>query len=150
MRPGRTRAWWDNFVLNVVVPEEWRENFRMSKGTFYSLCRELRPYIEQQSTRMRQPIEVERQVGITLYYLSDEGRIRKTANAFGVSRSSVSVIIRRVARAISQHLGPVYIRLPSNEVDVKEKTSNFMSIHHFPQCLGAVDGTHIEILRLYQ
>ena len=29
-RPGRTSAWWDNFVNEVVVAEEWRENFRMS------------------------------------------------------------------------------------------------------------------------
>ena len=32
-RPGRTSAWWDNFVNEVVVAEEWRENFRMSRGT---------------------------------------------------------------------------------------------------------------------
>ena len=50
-----------------------------------ALCDELRPYIEKQTTRMRQPIPVETQVGITLYYLSDEGRYRKVANAFGVS-----------------------------------------------------------------
>ena len=30
-RPGRTSAWWDNFVNEVVVAEEWRENFRMSR-----------------------------------------------------------------------------------------------------------------------
>ena len=27
--PGRTSAWWDNFVSQTVVPEEWKENFRM-------------------------------------------------------------------------------------------------------------------------
>ena len=29
-RPGRTSAWWDNFIHEVVIPEEWLENFRMS------------------------------------------------------------------------------------------------------------------------
>ena len=29
--PGRTSAWWDNFVSKTVVPEEWKENFRMSR-----------------------------------------------------------------------------------------------------------------------
>ena len=29
IRPGRTSAWWDNFVSQTVVPEEWKENFRM-------------------------------------------------------------------------------------------------------------------------
>ena len=26
-----TSAWWDNFVNEVVVPEQWRENFRMPR-----------------------------------------------------------------------------------------------------------------------
>ena len=30
-RPYNKRAWWDNFVNKVVVPEEWRENFRMTR-----------------------------------------------------------------------------------------------------------------------
>ena len=33
---------------------------------------------------MRAPVDVERQVALTLNYLSDEGRLRKTANAFGL------------------------------------------------------------------
>ena len=36
-RPGRTSAWWDNFVNEVVVAEEWRENFRMSRGNYHGL-----------------------------------------------------------------------------------------------------------------
>ena len=28
---GRTCAWWDNFVNEVVCPDEWRENFRMTR-----------------------------------------------------------------------------------------------------------------------
>ena len=27
-RPGRTSAWWNNFADQVVIPEEWKENFR--------------------------------------------------------------------------------------------------------------------------
>ena len=99
-------------MQDVVVPEEWKENFRMCKENFLKLCAELRPYVERATTGMRQPIEVERQVAATLYYLSDEGRHRKTANAFGISRSATSVIVRRVTRAISEHMGPQYIKLP--------------------------------------
>ena len=36
-RPGRTSTWWDNFVNEVVVAEEWRENFRMSRGNYHGL-----------------------------------------------------------------------------------------------------------------
>ena len=34
---GRTSAWWDNFVNEVVVPEEWQENFRMPRKNLLKL-----------------------------------------------------------------------------------------------------------------
>jgi hypothetical protein len=69
---------------------------------------------------MREPISVEAQVGITLYYLSDEGRYRKVANAFGVSISSISMTVRRACVAITDFLGPRYICAPTSENDVNE------------------------------
>ena len=137
--------WWLNFVRDNVLPVEWKENFRMQKHNFQRLCTELAPLIEKKETNMRKPITVECQVAVTLYYLSDEGRLRKTANAFGISRSSVSLIVRNVTKAISLHLGPKYIQLPLTEEAVKEKVTKFYTTFSVPQCLGAIDCTHIEI-----
>ena len=69
----------------------------------------------------------------------------KTANAFGLSRPCISVIVRRVTRAISLHLGRKYIKLPVTEDEVKEKVTKFNSAFLIPQCMGAIDGTHIAI-----
>ena len=41
-RPGRTSAWWDNFVHEVVILEEWLENFRMSRRSLLNLSELLR------------------------------------------------------------------------------------------------------------
>ena len=38
MRPGRTNSWWSNFLHDVVISEEWVENFCMSKESFHVLC----------------------------------------------------------------------------------------------------------------
>ena len=109
VRPGRTSIWWQNFVDNAVLLEEWKENFHMSKDNFLQLCSLLQPYTERKTTPARAPIDVERQVVLTLYYLSDEGQIWKTANAFRLSRSSVSVVVQRVTHAFTVYLGPQYI-----------------------------------------
>lgn len=116
----------------MAVDEEWKENFRMSKRSFFKLRDELLPYTKKKTTIMRSPIDVEKQLGITLYYLSDEGRLRKTANAFGVSRSSVSIIIRRLTQVIAMFLGPKYIKLPVTEEDVEEKVKGFYTAFGFP------------------
>nr|XP_055026760.1 putative nuclease HARBI1 [Misgurnus anguillicaudatus] len=144
-RPGRTSKWWDNFVEGVVDDHAWRENFRMSKDCVVALSEELSPYIKGETTNMRTPVGVLKKVACTLYYLSDEGRLRKTANAFGLSRSTVSVIIRQTCKAITVHLGPKYIHLPFTVPEAEELVCGFLQDHGMPQCLGAVDGTHIEI-----
>ena len=127
----------------------------MSKHLFQALCGQLKPFLERQSTVMREPVEVDCQVALTLYYLVeevdcqvaltlyylvDEGRMRKTANAFGLSRASVSVIVRRVCSVISEHLGPQLIHLPEAEAGVHDKVKKFSDHCHFPQCF---DCTHI-------
>ena len=117
----------------------------MCKENFMLLCSYLRPFIEKQETNMRKPVSVECQVVVTLYYLSDEGRLRKTANMFGIARSTVSIIIPRVTTAITQHLIPLFIQLPLTEEAVIDKVTKLHSAFLIPQCLGAVDGTHVEI-----
>ena len=146
-RPGRTETWWSNFRNGVVVLEEWKENLRMSRESFNKLCNMLRPFIVKQRTNMRATVSVEKQVAVFLYYTADEGRYRKVANAFGISKATVSTIIRRVAQAITFHLGPKYIKLPKTEEEVRTAASRFYAKFGFPQCIGAIDGTHIFIKR---
>ena len=51
VRPGRTSAWWDNFASQTVVPEEWRENLRMSRESVNSLAEELKQHYHEGSSR---------------------------------------------------------------------------------------------------
>ena len=45
---------------------------------------------------------------------------------------------------ISKYLGPNYIKLPATKVEVEEKVKGFYNAFDFPQCIGAIDGTHME------
>ena len=144
-RPGRTKVWWNSFLNATVVTNEWRENFRMTRNTFMTLTEQLRPFLEKRTTAMREPISVEAQLAITLYYLSDEGRFRKVANSFGVGKSSVSIIIRDVCLVLAKYVGPRYIKLPQKVEEVEYLSNSFYRLCGFPQCSGAIDGTHIPI-----
>mgnify|MGYP002804178431 FL=1 len=149
IRPGRNNIWWKKIISGISLQDEWRENLRVSRETFDYLCNELRPkllsYFQKKETHLRKPVRVETQVAVTLYYLSDEGRLRKVANAFGLGRSTVSTIIRQVTHVISSYLGSKFIKLPNSAQDVETLASMFYATHGFPQCIGAVDGTHFSI-----
>ena len=118
--PGRSNEWWNGFVEDEVLPNEWKDNFRMSKESFYILVDKLQTYIIKNTTQMRQPINVEKQVAVVFYYLADEGPMRKTANAFGIAKCTVSKKTYRVTKTINTYLGPKFIKLPIAEEDVTE------------------------------
>ena len=143
--PGRCKGWWRNLQAGYSEAEEWKQNFRMSRESFYKLCDELRPFVTRKTTNMRAPVPVETQVAVTLYYLSDSGRMRKTANAFGIATCTVSRIVQRVTKAMSTKLSHKYINVPKTEEEVQKLVASFYSERGFPQCIGAIDGTHIPI-----
>ena len=76
------------------------------------------------------------EVAVTMYYLSDEERFRKTVNAFGIAKNTVSMIIRRVTKAISNHLADKYVKLPRAEEEVNESCSLFLKNMVFHNVLG--------------
>lgn len=117
----------------------------MSKESFDKLCDDLRPFISRNQTQMKAAVSVETQVAATLYYLSDGGRMRKKANAFGLASCTIYRIVKRVTTAISTELSGIYMPLPKTENEVWGSAANFYKQHGFSQCIGAVDGTHIAI-----
>ena len=127
------------------MEEKWRENFQLSKTTFNKLCNELRPFLQKKRTCMRAPLDVKTRVAITLYYSCDEGRCREVANAFGIGRSTVSIFIKEVTELISKKLGPKLITFPTTTEEVEKSVNLFYKQHGYPQCLVAIDGTHVNI-----
>ena len=135
----RSRTWCQKLQNGEAPVCEWKNNFRMSRQNCYKLCAQTRPFIESQHTKMRQPISVEAQLALTLYFLLNGGRMRKTANAFGCGLSTVSCIVSKVTKAIGIKLSSTYIRTPTTEKEVVELAVAFYVAHGFPRCIGAVD-----------
>ena len=53
---GITTVWWDGFAKRIVVEEEWKENFRMSRVNLRSamnfVCLSLRAATQHQNSRV--------------------------------------------------------------------------------------------------
>lgn len=93
-------------------PDDWIENFRMSKNTFNYLCDRLKGSIFRQNTRFRKAITVHQRVAITLWCLATSCEYRTLSHLFGVARSTVCEIVQDTCRAIVSVLMDTYISFP--------------------------------------
>ena len=94
---------------------------------------------------MRKAVSTDKRIAITLCFLSTGADYRTIGHLFGVSKSTVCVVTKKVCAAIVDHLLPEYIKIPAAAA-LDEKVHHFRVDHGFPQCVGAVDGTHIPIV----
>lgn len=88
----------------------------MTRETFQLVCSELRPYIERQNTRFRQPISVEARVAVTVWKLATNVEYRTIAALFGIGHSTVGEIVLDTCDAIVFFLLPKYVRVPQNSL----------------------------------
>ena len=89
---------------------------------------------------------MEARVAVTVWKLATNIEYRTIAALFGLGRSTVGEIVLDTCCAIVRHLLPRYVHVPRNE-KLREIVNGFQSRWEFPQTVGAIDGTHIPILR---
>ncbi|XP_034053623.1 protein ANTAGONIST OF LIKE HETEROCHROMATIN PROTEIN 1-like [Gymnodraco acuticeps] len=140
----RATEWWD-----VIVPSfthtQWVQNFRMSEETYTYLCNKLRPAMERQDTAFRVCIPLKKRVAIALWKLATGSEYRSIGHIFGVSITTVCRCVQDFCAAAETFLVPELIRLPDREkfAEMADYTENRWGL---PQCVGAIDGSHIHIL----
>ena len=116
----------------------------MCRNTFCYLCEQLKPMIFHQDTNFRKALTVEKRVAITLWCLATPCEYRTVAHLFGVAHSTVCTIVHSTCQAIVNSLLRKYVKFPTGNA-LKDVIRNFESKWGFPQCVGAIDGSHIPI-----
>ena len=128
--------------------EEFKGNFRISRATFTYLCSLLAPHLQRRHF-IRQPLTVEQRVSIALWRLGTNIEYRTIGHLFGVGLATVFCAVRDFCEAVVEILLPHYINIPTG-VRLHEIVEDFESRWGFPQCVGAIDGTHIPIIAPHQ
>ena len=139
----RSTCWFEEYLFNIYTPDMFYDILRMRRRTFDRLVHDLRPHIQGQHTHWRQPIGVEKKVVVTLFKLMHGSAIPLVADKAALGKSTVHGILRQVCVAISNNFGhliawPVGRRLA-------RVTTAFQSKQWLPNCIGAIDGTHVYI-----
>ena len=127
-----------------IVPgwndQEFKGNFRVSRETFLYLVSELQLHLRKKEF-LRCPVPVEQRIAIALWRLGTNVECRTLSHLFGVGLSTVCCIVHQVCNAIVRILGPHYVRMPQG-YNLQVVVDGFFQRWQFPQCAGAIDGTH--------
>ncbi|KAJ8678266.1 hypothetical protein QAD02_014053 [Eretmocerus hayati] len=120
--------------------------FHMGPGNFEHIHDLVKPLIQKQVIR-RQPISTEIRLAATLLYLAKGSNITLTPTFFSIGVSKLYGIIAETCQALKVALSPLYLKFAT-------EPAHWLSIAHIfwlewrnPNCAGALDGTHICILR---
>lgn len=141
----RNRSPGQNFwtLAESFDDEEWKAQFRVSRATFDYLVEQIGPAIKRRRTNYRLPIEPRRRLAITLWWFARSGEYRSIAGMFGVGIATVCMIVRQVTSAIVDRLYRRFVSLPSGQR--LDDTMRAFKDRCYPQCAGAIGGTHIPI-----
>jgi hypothetical protein len=129
--------------MSLYDDSRWIEFFRMDKGTVASMCYHLRDAIQKQNTKYRLAVPVEVRVCCCLYKLAQGANFLACSEKFAIGRSTVSLVIREVVRAIKSVYSDV-VRW-SRGAEMRQTLMDFKAWCGMPSVQGALDCTHIAI-----
>lgn len=105
------------YIENVVPFYDdfsFRRMFRMSRSTFNILCDYLKDCPELQTQgKGKEPVSVEKQLLLTLWYVGSLSTINKIADRFGVAESTALVCRGKIFVAIYNNLLHRFLQWPT-------------------------------------
>ncbi|XP_069582598.1 uncharacterized protein [Ranitomeya imitator] len=134
-----------NGELNVN-PDKFPEYTRMSQDSFRDLLGCVQGAIRRQDTQLRRAIPAGERLLVTLRFLATGESLSSLHFQYGLGISTLSGIVADTCRALWNVLRDEFIPLPTEDmwIEIAEK---FWSVCDFPNCLRAVDGKHIRIIK---
>ena len=130
--------------LEQMSNEDCVMRFRLNKQAINYICSLVNDDLKR-STKRSNALPVVVQVCVSLNFLAQKGFFRLNGDVIGVSKSSVSICLREFLKAFIKYANR-FIRFPVEEERLRAIRQDFYEIKGFPKVIGAIDGTHIEII----
>ncbi|XP_063625592.1 uncharacterized protein LOC134797293 [Cydia splendana] len=105
--------------------------FHMSRDSFEELHDLLRPHILKNDTNYRKAIGTRERLAVCLRYIRTGDSFLTISFSFRIGRSTVSIIVEEVSKAIWECLQPIYMPSPTEEI-WKQSELGYREIWNFP------------------
>ena len=143
----RPQFWFEEVWRNAALDMYWHRHFRMRKETFEGIVQLVGPQMQRQDTQLRSAIPIQKRVAIVVWRLAIGDSYRAIGTVFGVGKSTAIGITLEFCRVL-EGLAPNFIAFPQTRDETMIAIASFKeSVNcRVPQAVGAIDGTHIEII----
>lgn len=116
----------------------------MSRESFEYICGRVRYVMGRTNTNYRLWVPFRKRVAIAIWKLATGSEYRTISHLFGVGLSTVFNCVQEFCNAAIMVLLPAHITCPDADKLV-EMATYFHNHWRVPQCVGAIDGSHIPI-----
>ena len=154
---GPTRKWiqrreeeglYANLVQELMVEDTRtdREMMRMDE-CFKHILQLIEPYMTPQNSGIcgQRVVTTAERLVLMIRFLATGETFSSLNLQFCISERAISYIVNSVSKAIVSYIGKEYIKLPSCSQEWLQMPETFLSRWNFPNCLGAIDGKHLQI-----
>ncbi|TDH01504.1 hypothetical protein EPR50_G00181260 [Perca flavescens] len=131
--------------LELDEPYDFKNFARLFPAQFHMLEELVTPNIQRCSTNNRDCVSVGERLTVTLRFLATGESFKTLSFLFRMGVSTIRQIVPETCHAIYQVLREKYLKCPDTAHDWQQVSSGFMSQWNFPNCLGALDGKHVNI-----
>ena len=141
-----------NFKLMLLGDDDcFKQNFKVSKGAFYAIVQTIKDcgfYVRPRFGRglRKDRVTCTQALGMTLIYIACGCSMRVVGMITGCARQTVQKHVRKVLKVLSSHVFHRQVKIPTG-ADADAVTADFLNRCGIPEIIGAIDGTHIPMLR---
>lgn len=135
----------DNLIREMTNndPKKYIEYLRMTEKSYNELLKLLAPRITKEHV-VRTPISANTRLQICLRYLASGDTMHSISFAFRVGVNTVSKIVSETCETIWDVLKEKVFPEITKDFWI-QKAKEFEFLWNFPNCVGAIDGKHVQI-----
>jgi hypothetical protein len=137
----------DNSEPFSIPERRFIELFRLNKNLARELINMLEPYINHPTRNHGISVEIAVLTALRFYATGSYQRCLGQDFNFALSQTSVHRCIHMVTSAIDERLSPQFITFPNTRDERQQIKVSFMERFGFPGVIGAIDCTHVAILK---
>ncbi|KAM6992687.1 uncharacterized protein LKV04_008658 [Tautogolabrus adspersus] len=131
--------------LEINETSDFTNFARLFPVQFHMLKELINPIIRRQNTNYRDCISVRDRLMITLHFLATGESFRSLSHQFQVGLSTIRQFVPETCAAIYKVLKDKYLKCPDTVEEWQQVADGFRAQWNFPNCLGALDGKHVNI-----